>query len=80
MSPGAGIAERGAGAPLAGCERGADHERVAADPLRVFGVRSQRAPLPPCNAPRFTGCDQGECGRPPTLWRGNRHLGSEAGV
>ena len=33
--------------PLAGCDRGADHRRVGADPQRVFGVRSPGAPLPP---------------------------------
>ena len=31
---------------------------VATDPLRVFGVRSQRVPLPPCDAPRVRGNDE----------------------
>ena len=33
------------GPRLRGCDRGADHERVAADPMRVFGVRSPEGPL-----------------------------------
>jgi hypothetical protein len=49
---GAGSAQRGAGSRLR-CDRGADHGRVTADPLHVCGVRSQRVPLPPCDAPRL---------------------------
>ncbi len=39
---------------LRGCDRGADHKRVIADPLHVCGVRSPEGPpLPPCDAPRL---------------------------
>jgi hypothetical protein len=55
-----GSAQRGAGARL----RDATVEpikRVAsnADPCASPGVRSQRVPLPPLDAPRLRGCDRG---------------------
>ena len=57
MSAEQGSAERGAGARL----RDATVQPIvgaspAADPMRVSGVRSQRVPLPPCDAPLW-GCD-----------------------
>ena len=58
MSAEQGSAERGAGARL----RDATVQPIigaspAADPMRVSGVRSQRVPLPPFDAPRLRGCD-----------------------
>ena len=57
MSAEQGSAERGAGARL----RDATVQPIvgaspAADPMRVSGVRSQRVPLPPSDAPLW-GCD-----------------------
>jgi len=37
-----------------------------ADPMRVFGVRSQRVPLPPADAPHLSGDVTPEAGRRPT--------------
>src|SRR5688572_11857466 len=55
-----GSAQRGAGARL----RDATVEpikarRFEADPCASPGVRSQRVPLPPLDAPRLRGCDRG---------------------
>ena len=59
MSRKQGSARRGAGTRL----RDATVEPIEARrferrSMRVFGVRSQRVPLPPCDAPRVRGNDE----------------------
>jgi len=65
-----GSAQRGAGARLRDATvepiKGASY---GADPMRVSGVRSQRVPLPPLDAPHFSG-DVTQGGRVGALSRG----------
>jgi nicotinate dehydrogenase subunit A len=49
--PSRGLAQRGAGFPLAGCDRGADQGRVTSDPCASAGSDPLGVPPPPYDAP-----------------------------
>jgi hypothetical protein len=66
------------GPRLRGCDREAGQgARVGPSPVRVSSVRSpckHGAPLPPCDAPRFSGDRrQSDCCQPPTRLRSHHH-------